>query len=67
MQYQNELIMEKLAKLVGMNVIYGIHKGCLIGLIKGINGICIANENRGIVAHGIPTVKHAKEFINKRF
>ena len=53
------------ANLVGMKIVYGYYKGCVIGLVPGINGICIANDQRGIIAMGLPNSKFARKWINE--
>lgn len=53
------------ANLVGMKVIYGYHKGCVIGLVPCISGVCIANDQRGIIAMGLPNSKFARKWIDE--
>lgn len=53
------------ANLVGMKVIYGYRKGCVIGLIPCISGVCIANDQRGIIAMGLSNSEFAYKWIDE--
>ena len=54
------------ANLVGMKVVYGYYKGYVIGLVPGISGVCIANDQRGIIAMGLPNSEFAYKWIDER-